>query len=633
MNNIPMGAAGARPPHNPADDEPLFGGTPFYDAHTDGHSGNTEEESRTFYSLLNIEQDATDEQIRDAYKTLAIAFHPDKHPDPARKEMAEQAFRDIKRAYEVLSDPHTRTVYDSFGEAGLESQWAVAVRGQTPDEMRTEFERQARLRQAADAESLVQSRGEFAATLDASSLFAPPPQRNRPPTLDERLARIHCLQLMGKHGFDVQLTNQTSVNLAGQMLSRGGMGGGNLMGTLKTHWSPRFFSEMSATLFHPQVLTSKGQYVLNEHVFFTYAVVAQTLSAPPVTTLTWGQRLSTRSNLTGLLSLKTGTFSIGRWGADVPPEKQRPDFAALVVGVTKMEENGTGWSTQITLADIDQVLSLEWSTRLLGVLIRAGMNLSPGTGISAFTSGEQRVTENMRVTAGIECGLASGVMFKIKVVRLGQKIVVPIVLSPTFRTDLVAAATIIPAAAFGLSHYLYFAPKRRAARAARIAQLRRENAELLEHRRVMAEQTRELLRGQAVKRADTEYSRPGVVIVQAIYGRADQMPAPMNIGPDVLHNKTLLLQLLDRPFDEPLMPQSADQPLWTDVRVPLQMLVAQGQLVIPAGRPKSKLVGFYDPCVGEKKRLYVRYVFRAQLHEFIVDDKDAVAAPLRSQQI
>ena len=73
--------------------------------------------------------------------------------------------------------------------------------------------------------------------------------------------------------------------------------------------------------------------------------------------------------------------------------------------------------------------------------------------------------------------------------------------------------------------------------------------------------------------------------------------------------------------------------MWTDVRVPLQMLVAQGQLVIPAGRSKSKLVGFYDPCVGEKKRLFVRYVFRAQLHEFTVDDKDAVAAPLRSQQL
>ncbi|WFD35763.1 hypothetical protein MCUN1_002625 [Malassezia cuniculi] len=633
MEGIPFGPAGVRSARNNTNDEPLFGGTPFYDAHADAQNDGANSDSRSFYSLLNVEQDATDEQLRDAYKTLAVAFHPDKHPDPARKEMAEQAFRDIKRAYDVLSDPQTRAVYDHFGEAGLESQWAVAVRGQSPEEMRAEFERQARLRQAADAESLVKSRGEFAATVDATSLFAPPRRNRRPPSLEERLNKVNCVQLMGKHGFDMQVTNSSAVSVSGQMLSRGGMGGGNLLGTLKTHWSPRFFIETSATLFHPQVLTSKGQYVLDEHVFFTYAVVAQTLAAPPVATLTWGQHLSAKSSLTGLLSFKTGTYSLGRWGADIPPERQRPDFAALVIGVSKLQEDGTGWNTQCTLADVDQVLSLEWSTRVLGVLLRTGLNLSPGTGISAFTSGEQRVTENIRVTAGVECGLASGVIFKLKVVRLGQKLVLPIVLSPTFRADVVAFSTLVPAAAFGVSHYLYFAPKRRAARAARIEQMRRENAEALEHRRLMAEQTRELLRAQALKRAESEYGRPGVVIVQAIYGRPDTFPEPMHIDKEVLQNKTLLLQLLDRPFDEPLIPQSADQPLWTDVRVPLQMLVAQGQLVIPAGRAKSKLVGFYDPCIGEKKRLYVRYVFRGQLHEFTVDDRDAVAAPLRSQQL
>lgn len=629
MTSIPTGI---RPASNNTTEEPLFGGTPFYDAHADTRVEG-DAETRSFYSLLNVENDATDEQIRDAYKTLAVAFHPDKHPDPARKEMAEAAFRDVKRAYEVLSDPQTRSVYDHFGEQGLESEWAIATRGQTPGEMRAEFERQARLRQAADAESLVRSRGEFSATVDASSLTAPPPRRNRPPSLEERISRVNCLQLMGKHGFDMQLTNQTSVNVTGQMLSRGGMGGGNMMGTLKTHWSPRFFTETSATLFHPQVLTTKGQYVMSEHAFITYAIVAQTLAAPPVTTVTWGQQLSTQSNLTGLLSFKSGTFSIGSWGADVPPEKQRPDFAAVVVGVTKMQEDATGWAVQCTLADVDQVLSLEWSTRLVGMLIKTGVNLSPGTGISAFTSGEQRVTENVRVTAGVECGLATGVIVKLKVVRLGQKLVLPVILSPTFRTDVVAAATLIPAAVFGLSHYLYFAPKRRAARTARIEQLRRENAEVLEHRRVMAEQTRELLRGQALKRADIEYSRPGVVIVQALYGRADAFPARLHVDEQVLHDKARLMQLLERPTEEPLTPPSANQPVWCDVRVPLQMLVSQGQLVIPAGRSKSKLVGFYDPCIGEKKRLFVLYVFRGQLHEFTVDDRDAVAAPLRSQQI
>lgn len=71
MTSIPMGTANSRVPRNNADDEPLFGGTPFYDAHADAQNDGAAEDSRSFYSLLNIEQDATDDQIRDAYKTLA----------------------------------------------------------------------------------------------------------------------------------------------------------------------------------------------------------------------------------------------------------------------------------------------------------------------------------------------------------------------------------------------------------------------------------------------------------------------------------------------------------------------------------------------------------------------------------
>lgn len=52
------------------EDEPLFGGTPFRDAHSGGDLNETNE-VRSFYSLLNVDQDATEEQIREAYKSLA----------------------------------------------------------------------------------------------------------------------------------------------------------------------------------------------------------------------------------------------------------------------------------------------------------------------------------------------------------------------------------------------------------------------------------------------------------------------------------------------------------------------------------------------------------------------------------
>ena len=136
------------------------------------------------------------------FHLTTVAFHPDKHPDPANKELAERTFHDIQRAYEVLSDPEKRAVYDHFGEEGLNSSWAVASRGQTPAEMRAEFERQSRLRQAADAENLVRSRGEFTAIVNASPLFVPAtvqmsplgPTR-KPLSLEKRLALVQCCLL------------------------------------------------------------------------------------------------------------------------------------------------------------------------------------------------------------------------------------------------------------------------------------------------------------------------------------------------------------------------------------------------------------------------------------------------------
>ncbi|WFD30604.1 hypothetical protein MSPP1_001625 [Malassezia sp. CBS 17886] len=632
-------------------DEPLFGGTTFRDAHDATAHGTPD--SQSYYALLNIDKNAREGQVRDAYKTLAMAFHPDKHADPERKELAEQTFQEIQRAYEVLSNPEKRAVYDHFGAEGLQTSWSVSMRGQTPQEMQAEFERQARLRREADAESLVKSRGDFTAMINASALFVPATQsmspirmQRAPLSFTERLQRVSCAQLVGKHGFDMQVSGRSVVSLSGQMLSRGNLGGGNLMGAVKTQWSPRFFSEMSATLLRPHVLTAKGQYAIDENIFFTYAIVSQTMAAPPSVTLTWGQRLSASSPLTGFTSIKTGSYTIGHWGAAPNGTPLRPDSAALVVGVAKHHHAGAGWTWQCTMAELDQALSLDWTTRVFGsTTVKSGVSLGTATGISAYTSGERRVTENVRVLLGVECGLVSGVLLRVRIVRLGQRVVFPIVLSPSFRADLAAGATLLPAAAIALSHYLYFLPKRRRTVAARLEELRRDNAGAIEQRYVSAEQTRALLWPQAQKRAESEAARDGLVIVQGCYGRRDMFPPPLQLPDEVAADKTRLIAYL-KELHLPSSPAPADyQPMWWDVRVLLQMLVTQSQLIIPAGRSKarfalcavadiqSKLIGFFDPCIGERKHLMVRYVFRGAMHELVVDNEGAVAAPLRSQHV
>lgn len=621
------------------DEEPLFGGTPFRDTHTDT-TDSFESSARSYYSLLNVDEDASETQIRDAYKTLAMAFHPDKHPDPHNKELAEEAFRDIHKAYQVLSDPEQRSVYDHFGEEGLQSSWTVAAPGRSPVEMRAEFERQYRLRQAADAESLVNSHGEFSAVINASPLFVRNARIVSPLnpaiqtrlTMAKRLSLVSCPQIVGEHGFDIPLTQSSTLAVSGQLIKNGQMGAGNLIGTLKTHWNPRFYSEIHASLLQPQTLTVRGQYIVDPNLIFNWIIASQTWSTPPTVQFVWSQRLSSKSSLTGFAQVKTGAYTLGTWGADENGEPLTDDTSALVVGVTKPHADGTEWTCHYQFTN-DLSIHYEWSMKVLsGMRVKSGISCGLLSGLTAYSNSERRVTENIRVLLGIKCGTSSGVTLKIRVTRLGQRLVFPIVLSPKFRADLAMGAALIPALAIAGSHYFYFMPKRRLATAERLHSIRTDRMADIEQRRTSAEQTRALLRPQATKRAEAEYGRNGLVILHAYYGRHDALPSPVDIDKHVLADKQQLFSMLEQDVG-PHQVTDENQPLWCNVRVQLQMLVQQSQLVIPAGRSKSKLLGFFDPCVGERKQLYIRYLFRGRLHELTAHDEDAVAAPLRSQQI
>ena len=68
-----------------------------------------------YYDLLNVSRDADQDTLKRAYRRLARQYHPDVNKEPG----AEERFKEIGRAYEVLSDPEQRARYDQFGEAGV----------------------------------------------------------------------------------------------------------------------------------------------------------------------------------------------------------------------------------------------------------------------------------------------------------------------------------------------------------------------------------------------------------------------------------------------------------------------------------------------------------------------------------
>ena len=76
-------------------------------------------EKRDYYEVLGVSRNATDEEIKKAYRKKAIQYHPDKNPGD--KE-AEEKFKEAAEAYDVLSNKEKRAKYDQFGHAGLEGQ-------------------------------------------------------------------------------------------------------------------------------------------------------------------------------------------------------------------------------------------------------------------------------------------------------------------------------------------------------------------------------------------------------------------------------------------------------------------------------------------------------------------------------
>ena len=74
-------------------------------------------QAEDFYSLLGVDRNASDAEIKKSYRKLAMKYHPDRNPGDAE---AEEKFKQVQRAYDVLSDENKRRAYDQYGHAGVD---------------------------------------------------------------------------------------------------------------------------------------------------------------------------------------------------------------------------------------------------------------------------------------------------------------------------------------------------------------------------------------------------------------------------------------------------------------------------------------------------------------------------------
>ena len=82
---------------------------------------------RDFYEILGVAKNASEEEIKKSYRKLAMKYHPDRNPD---SKESEEKFKEVKEAYEMLTNPEKREAYDRYGHAGVDPNMGGGDAGQ-----------------------------------------------------------------------------------------------------------------------------------------------------------------------------------------------------------------------------------------------------------------------------------------------------------------------------------------------------------------------------------------------------------------------------------------------------------------------------------------------------------------------
>ena len=77
-------------------------------------------DKRDYYEILGVNKDVKEDELKKAYRKLALKYHPDRNKEAG----AEEKFKEISEAYAVLSDQEKRSKYDQFGHAGVDGRWS-----------------------------------------------------------------------------------------------------------------------------------------------------------------------------------------------------------------------------------------------------------------------------------------------------------------------------------------------------------------------------------------------------------------------------------------------------------------------------------------------------------------------------
>lgn len=541
-----------------------------------------------YYSLLNVRREATQDELKAAYRRLCMLYHPDKHRDPELKRQAEQLFNLVHEAYEVLSDPQARAIYDIYGKRGLDVEgWEVVERKRTPAEIREEYERLQKEREERRLQQRTNPKGTISVGINATDLFDPYEE-----DFDDMggggIPHVEINRMHISQSIEAPLTTKDTAILSGSLSTHNGNGGGSINLALRRVTSAKGWREieLGAGDVHGPFFGIKLFRNLTHRCFLTAQGGLQFSSR--------GVRPSATTVLARHLDKNTMGYLQWRWGVNssmntsiVRDTKSSHFTFAVQLGIP---HSFMMTSYQYKFQDEDQ-------TKIKGSL-KVGF-----FGTVCEYGAERKISRHSVLGATVSVGVPQGVSLKIKLNRASQTYFFPIHLTDNLLPSAVFYATVGPLVFYLAMQRLVIQPYMRAQKEQDLEKQRESSASDIARKKQEAESAVLLMQESVRRIIEAEESRMGLIILNAWYGK-------FVTDNSRRHERAKVI----------------------DVTVPLQCLVKDSKLILTEAI-KSGLPGFYDPCVGEEKSIKVLYQFRGVMHQVLSGDTEPLRIPKQSHRI
>lgn len=605
----------------------------------------SEEQGPSYYAVLNVSRDASDEDIKRAFRNLAQTYHPDKHSDPARKNEASASFTLLQEAYEVLSDPAKRQVYDIYGKEGLASGLEVGTTVNTVDELKQKWAKFKAQEAEQAASPNVVSRGVYVFKFNAENLVKP---------YSKTVSRIPELTTVSlSQEMHATLTAKTTAMIGGRVAVMRNLGQNSMVLGLRHALSAFHTLEATANIGLQSLLSVQSSYQLSQHSTAALALTYQQGAG-------LGMQVSTSRQLSPKHKGEL-TWVVG------PPHAR-----AMVLGVTSRfktfqtavgVEVGASTAANAKVAwKYDKRTTLHASTRVNAGGYQLGYQVEAG--------GRYRWSHNTSTGLGLAYG-SQGLIMRGSLVHGEHRIEFPVLLTrdPDLKTVLLACVA-PPLLCYSLNRFVV-RPLWRRHRLQKAVEARREGAAAQRGAFQRAQGATHLMAPVAARKLRQELAKGGLVIISAKYGthaaieeadeearqrrhteqqdseqrrqREDlehtepphyqqpQQPPPAGKGEDDTEESDEEEAQVQQAAEALLAGEMA--PPCLDVTLALRYMTHNGRITFHQGTSKSGLMGFYDCAPGETKVLRVLFLFNKEPHMAILSDQEGAVLPDRGKTV